>query len=150
MALKFWKVLFDGSLIKALRAINSEISALQPIDSEDIVWEQDINGMRAHFASPKSNGDELGDEEQPMDSVHSPGVVYDEPDVVLAKVTHAYVPDSGDNVGYYIQLYENGIDEPYTDVGIMFMPEVAVNTMIPANSFVLAHMSQTLITGGNS
>ena len=65
-------------------------------------------------------------------------------DCVIAKV------NSGDSSsGYAVTLYGNGINEAATGSGTMFVTELAMSTTIPANSYVIAHPTTIVETGGN-
>lgn len=65
-------------------------------------------------------------------------------DVVICKTT-------GDlnGIGYKVNLYENGIHERYTSKGELFVPELALGSRLPDDTFIVGHKCFTIITGGN-
>lgn len=50
--------------------------------------------------------------------------------------------------GFNVTLYGNGKDQPKTGTGILFVPELALGSTIPAGSWILGHRSVMQITGG--
>lgn len=64
--------------------------------------------------------------------------------VVLAKIT-----DGTAEAGYSVQLFANGRSNDATGNGTVFLPEVALTGTLPAGSWVLAHLTEVIITGGN-
>lgn len=139
MAFKFWTDLWDGSLLGTLAKIRSELTAIQPQDSEDIIWERTQSGVKARFADALPSGGESDGESEPTTQQTAEPVQ----DVVMAKIA------SKDLLGYTVYLYANGIDQESTGTGLMFIPEVALDAEIPINSYVLAHPSSVQLTGGN-
>lgn len=50
--------------------------------------------------------------------------------------------------GFNVTLYGNGKDQPKTGTGVLFVPELALGSTIPAGSWILGHRSVMQITGG--
>lgn len=64
--------------------------------------------------------------------------------VVLAKIL------SGTSTsGYTIELYSNGRESLPTGTGTVFLPEVALTGSLPTGTWVIAHLSEVVLTGGN-
>lgn len=64
--------------------------------------------------------------------------------VVLAMIM------SGDSTsGYTVHLYANGKESASTGTGTVFLPEVALTGSLPLGTWVLAHLSEVVVTGGN-
>lgn len=146
MAFKFWTDLWDGSLLGTLTKIRSELTAIQPQDSEDIIWERTQSGVKARFADALPSGGESDSESEPTQVVSSsPAPIY-EPDTVMAKIVGNTEP-----LGYVVDLYADGKDADPTALNmLMFLPEVSLNTKLPVGAWVLAHRSSVFITGGNA
>ncbi len=64
--------------------------------------------------------------------------------VVLCRVTGGTITN-----GYNVSVYGDGINEPITESGILFVPELALNSEIPSGSLILGHRTFLKITGGN-
>lgn len=71
-------------------------------------------------------------------------VVAADKDVVLAKITGGSAA-----AGYSVELYANGRSEASTGSGTVFLPEVALTGTLPSGTWVLAHLSEVAVTGGN-
>lgn len=65
-------------------------------------------------------------------------------DVVLAKITGGSAA-----AGYTVELYSNGRQESSTGTGTVFLPEVSLTGTLPSGTWVLAHLSEVAVTGGN-
>jgi len=58
--------------------------------------------------------------------------------------------NGGDNkTGYSVSLYANGKDQPSTESGKLFFLELALDSVIPPGTWVLAHSAQVIKTGGS-
>lgn len=66
----------------------------------------------------------------------------EEPETVLCKVTG----QSG--VGYSVDFYANGRDNPSTGSGVLFATELALVGTLPEGSWILGHKTAVQITGG--
>lgn len=71
-------------------------------------------------------------------------VVASAKDVVLAKITGGSAA-----AGYTVELYADGRSEASTGTGTVFLPEVALTGTLPTGTWVLAHLSEVAVTGGN-
>lgn len=64
--------------------------------------------------------------------------------VVLARVS-AFDPVNGIS----IVLYENGKENESTGTGLLFCPELAYDSQLTTDDWIIAHKSLVTITGGN-
>lgn len=64
--------------------------------------------------------------------------------VVLARVS-AFDPINGIS----IVLYENGKENESTGTGLLFCPELAYDSQLTTDDWIIAHKSLVTITGGN-
>lgn len=64
--------------------------------------------------------------------------------VVLARVS-AFDPVNGIS----IVLYENGKENKSTGTGLLFCPELAYDSQLTTDDWIIAHKSLVTITGGN-
>jgi len=143
MAFKFWTDLWDGSLLGTLSKIRNELTSIQPQDSTDIVWERTQSGVKAYFAETIPSGGEQSGETEPTQVVSGSPSPERPIDTVMARVTATSA------IGYTVALYGDGIDQPATGTAILFLPEVALDAPLPIGAYVIAHLSQVQITGGN-
>lgn len=65
-------------------------------------------------------------------------------DVVLARVS-AFDPINGIS----IVLYENGKENESTGTGLLFATELAYDSQLTTDDWIIAHKSLVTITGGN-
>lgn len=64
--------------------------------------------------------------------------------VVLARVS-SFDPVNGIS----IVLYENGKENESTGTGLLFCPELAYDSQLTTDDWIIAHKSLVTITGGN-
>lgn len=64
--------------------------------------------------------------------------------VVLCKVT-----GGSTGAGYEVQIYADGKDNASTGSGILYVAELALNSTIPAGSWIIGHRIAIQTTGGN-
>lgn len=74
---------------------------------------------------------------------------YDENNASGEKVVLAKIISGSAATGYSVEFYANGRNATNTGSGTVFLPEVALSSTLPAGTWVLAHLSETSITGGN-
>lgn len=65
------------------------------------------------------------------------------------KIALCQVGGGAASSGYSVIVYADGKDSPSTGSGTLFVPELAVNSYLPSNSWVLGHLSMLSVTGGN-
>jgi|GEM_PF-5987340 len=77
--------------------------------------------------------------------------VYYDDDIDDANNTVALAKITGGNAtsGYTAEIYANGRGQSPTGSGSIFLPEVALTGSLPVGTWVLAHLSEVVVTGGN-
>lgn len=65
------------------------------------------------------------------------------------RVTLCRVTGGSSGAGYNVNLYAEGKDSASTGSGILYVPELALNSTIPSGSWLIAHKASLKMTGGN-
>lgn len=65
------------------------------------------------------------------------------------RVTLCQVTGGSSGAGYNVNLYAEGKNSASTGSGILYVPELALNSTIPYGSWLIAHKASLKVTGGN-
>lgn len=65
------------------------------------------------------------------------------------RVTLCQVTGGSSGAGYTVNLYAEGKNSASTGSGILYVPELALNSTIPSGSWMIAHKASLKVTGGN-
>ena len=65
------------------------------------------------------------------------------------KVVMCQVARGSLGAGYEVNVYAEGKDSEATGSGILYLAELALNSTLPAGSWIIGHRAMLKVTGGN-
>ena len=65
------------------------------------------------------------------------------------KVVMCQVARGSLGAGYEVNVYSEGKDSEATGSGILYLAELALNSTLPAGSWIIGHRAMLKVTGGN-